>query len=79
MEANGLSLNRVVSPLQPAIPTLTSTSAAARGQTGERSRWTIGNIGTPARNTGVELNRLEVNKALSKYEFSSLLPSYHSS
>jgi hypothetical protein len=71
-------LNRVVSPLQAPIPTLTKTSAAARGQTRERSRWTIGNIDTPARNTGVELNRLEVNKALSKYEFSTLLPSYHS-
>jgi hypothetical protein len=75
---SGLSLNRVDSPLQPPIPTLTSTTATARGQIGERSRWTIGNIDTPARNTGVELKPAAVNKELSKYEFSTLLLSYHS-
>src|SRR6516165_411709 len=36
-EANGLSLNRVVSALQAATLTLTSTSTAARGENRERN------------------------------------------
>src|SRR6266851_3752360 len=46
LEANGLSLKRVVSLLQAAAPTAISASAAARGHSRERNNSTTRDIAT---------------------------------